>query len=639
MGTMSRLGDVDVHLFAEGTHARAYEGFGAHVARRDPTPAGVLGVDFAVWAPNAETVQVIGEFENWGQRPAPLARRADTGIWEGRVAGIGHGTRYKYRIASRQDGYRVDKADPFGFRCELPPATASIVWDLDYAWEDAAWMRERRGRNALDAPMSIYEVHLGSWMRVPEEQHRWLGYREIAPKLAAHARRCGFTHIELMPVAEHPFYPSWGYQVTGFFAPTSRYGTPQDFMWFVDHMHQQGIGVILDWTPAHFPTDEHGLIYFDGTHLYEHADPRQGMHAEWGSAVFNYGRNEVRSFLISNAHFWLDRYHIDGLRVDAVASMLYLDYARKGRDWIPNQYGGNENLEAMHFLRAFNEGVYREQPDVQTIAEESTSWAGVSKPTYTGGLGFGLKWDMGWMHDTLAYFKEDPIGRRYHHHKLTFRSMYFWSENYVLPLSHDEVVHGKRSLIERMPGDDWQRFANLRLMYAYMWAQPGKKLLFQGGEIGQFSEWAHDRSVDWHLLGGEPYHIQLMSFIAELNRLYAAVAPLHVHDVGLAGFEWVDADDNENSVFSFLRKGSTPGDVVLCLFNCTPVPRHDYRVGIPLGGRWRELLNSDAAAFGGSGMGNLGGVTADRFGIHGRPASLRLTLPPLAAVYLTPDRG
>jgi 1,4-alpha-glucan branching enzyme len=475
-------------------------------------------------------------------------------------------------------------------------------------------------------------------MRVPEEQHRWLSYREIAPRLAAHAQRCGFTHVELMPVAEHPFYPSWGYQVTGFFAPTSRYGTPQDFMWFVDHLHQQGIGVILDWTPAHFPTDEHGLIYFDGTHLYEHADPRKGMHAEWGSAIFNYGRNEVRSFLLSNANFWLDRYHIDGLRVDAVASMLYLDYARQGGDWIPNQYGGNENLEAMQFLRLFNESVYREHPDAQTIAEESTSWAGVSRPTYAGGLGFGLKWDMGWMHDTLAYFKEDPIGRRYHHHKLTFRSMYFWSENYVLPLSHDEVVHGKRSLIEKMPGDDWQRFANLRLMYGYMWAQPGKKLLFQGGELGQFAEWAHDRSVDWHLLGAQPYHVQLMTMVAELNRLYATTRALHVNDVGLAGFEWIDADDNENSVYSFLRKGGAPDDVVLCLLNCTPVPRHDYRVGVPVRGRWRELFNSDAAAFGGSGMGNLGGVVADDIPCHARPASLVLTLPPLAALYFVPER-
>ena len=475
-------------------------------------------------------------------------------------------------------------------------------------------------------------------MRVPEEENRWLSYREIAPKLAAHVRRCGFTHVELMPIAEHPFYPSWGYQVTGFFAPTARYGTPQDFMYFVDHLHREGIGVILDWTPAHFPTDEHGLIYFDGTHLYEHADPRQGIHAEWGSAIFNYGRNEVRSFLISNANFWLDRYHIDGLRVDAVASMLYRDYGRKTGEWVANEYGGNENLEAIDLLRTFNTSVYREHPDTQTIAEESTSWPGVSRPTYTGGLGFGLKWDMGWMHDALAYFATDPIGRRYHHHQLTFRSMYFWSENYVLPLSHDEVVHGKRSLLQKMHGDLWQRFANLRLLYASMWAQPGKKLLFQGGEIGQYDEWAHDRSVDWHLLGDSELHVQLMALIMELNRLYKSVRALHVHDVGLAGFEWVDANDDDNSVYTFLRKGDTPEEVVLVIFNSTPVPRHDYRVGVPIGGVWREILNTDAAAFGGSGMGNLGAVTADDISSHARPASLRLTLPPLAALYLAPAR-
>jgi 1,4-alpha-glucan branching enzyme len=499
-------------------------------------------------------------------------------------------------------------------------------------------MRGRRAKNALDAPMSIYEVHLGSWMRVPEERDRWLSYRELAPKLAAHARRCGFTHIELLPIAEHPFYPSWGYQVTGFFAPTARYGTPEDFMWFVEHLHQEGVGVILDWTPAHFPTDEHGLMYFDGTHLYEHADPRLGLHAEWGSAIFNYGRNEVRSFLVSNANFWLDRYHIDGLRVDAVASMLYLDYARKAGEWIPNPYGGNENLDAIGFLRTFNEFTYRDHPDTQSIAEESTSWPGVSRPTYTGGLGFGMKWDMGWMHDTLAYFSEDPIGRRYHHHRLTFRSMYFWSENYVLPLSHDEVVHGKRSLIEKMHGDLWQRFASLRLLYAYMWAQPGKKLLFQGAEIGQFNEWAHDRSVDWHLLGESPFHVQLMTLVAELNRLYAGRTALHLHDVGVAGFEWVDATDDDNSVYAFLRKGKAEdrNDVVLAVFNCTPVPREHYRVGVPVGGSWREILNTDATAFGGSGLGNLGVVTADDQPCHGRPASLRLTLPPLAALYFAP---
>jgi 1,4-alpha-glucan branching enzyme len=631
---MSRLGEVDLHLFAEGTHGRIYERLGAHLARR----AGRDGVEFAVWAPNAASVDVIGDFEGWGREPVRLKLQPGSGIWEGFAPGIGDGSRYKYRITSTAGGYRVDKADPYGFRCELPPATASIVCDLAYDWSDADWMHTRRARNGLAAPMSIYEVHLGSWMRVPEEKNRWLTYRELAPKLAAHARRCGFTHVELMPVAEHPYYPSWGYQVTGFFAPTARYGSPQDFMWFVDHLHGEGIGVILDWTPAHFPTDEHGLGYFDGTHLYEHADPRQGLHAEWGSAIFNYGRNEVRSFLVSNANFWLDRYHIDGLRVDAVASMLYLDYGRRGGAWVANQYGGNENLDAIAFLRTFNESVYREHPDAQSIAEESTSWPGVSRPTYAGGLGFGLKWDMGWMHDTLAYFSGDPIGRRYHHHRLTFRSMYFWSENYVLPLSHDEVVHGKRSLVGKMHGDDWQRFASLRLLYGYMWAQPGKKLLFQGGEIGQLAEWAHDRSVDWHLLGESPFHIQLMMLVAELNKLYAAWPALHVHDVGLEGFEWVDANDDDNSVFSFLRKGDGGRDVVLCVFNCTPVPRADYRVGVPLGGVWRELLNTDAATFGGSGMGNLGKVTADDVVCHARPASLRLTLPPLAALYFTPDK-
>jgi 1,4-alpha-glucan branching enzyme len=628
---MSRLGEVDIHLFAEGTHGRIYEQLGAHVGRD-----GRDGVHFAVWAPNAAEVHVIGDFEGWGVRPAPLTLRPGAGIWEGFIPGIGNGARYKYRVTSRHGGYQVDKADPYGFRCELPPATASIVSDLAYQWNDAGWMRGRRAANALDAPMSIYEVHLGSWMRVPEERDRWLTYRELAPKLAAHARACGFTHVELLPVAEHPFYPSWGYQVTGFFAPTARYGTPQDFMWFIDHLHAEGIGVILDWTPAHFPTDEHGLIYFDGTHLYEHADPRQGIHAEWGSAIFNYGRNEVRSFLVSNANFWLDRYHIDGLRVDAVASMLYLDYARRHGDWVANQYGGNENLDAITFLRTFNESVYREHPDTHTIAEESTSWPGVSRPVYAGGLGFGLKWDMGFMHDTLAYFSSDPIGRRYHHHRLTFRSVYFWSENYVLPLSHDEVVHGKRSLIGKMHGDEWQRFASLRLLYGYMWGQPGKKLLFQGGEIGQLSEWAHDRSVDWHLLGGSPFHVQLMTLVTELNKLYAGRTALHVHDMGVRGFEWVDANDDDNSVFSFLRKGDDARDVVLCVFNCTPVPRSDYRVGVPFGGVWRELLNTDAAAFGGSGMGNLGHVTADDVSCHARPASLRLTLPPLAALYFVP---
>jgi 1,4-alpha-glucan branching enzyme len=633
---MPRFGDVDLHLFAEGTHARAYERLGAHLT----TEAGRLGVAFAVWAPNATRVSVIGDFEGWGTAPVPLARLKESGIWAGFIAGLTKGTHYKYRVEARHghDGerYRVDKADPYAFRSELPPATASIVWDLDYDWADADWMAGRRARNALDAPVSIYEVHLGSWMRVPEEKNRWLTYREIAPKLAAHVRRCGFTHVELLPIAEHPFYPSWGYQVTGFYAPTARYGTPQDFMFLIDHLHREGVGVILDWTPAHFPTDEHGLMYFDGTHLYEHADPRQGMHAEWGSAIFNYGRGEVRSFLLSNATFWLDRYHIDGLRVDAVASMLYLDYGRRHGEWVANAYGGNENVEAIDFLRVFNASVYREHPDTQTIAEESTSWPGVSRPTYTGGLGFGLKWDMGWMHDTLAYFSGDPIGRRYHHQRVTFRGMYFWSENYVLPLSHDEVVHGKRSLLQKMHGDLWQRFANLRLLYAMMWAQPGKKLLFQGAEIGQYDEWAHDRSVDWHLLGDNPLHVELMTLIMELNRLYKSERALHVYDAGVNGFEWVDASDDDNSVFSFLRKGREAHDVVLVVVNCTPLPRHEYRVGVPFGGKWKELLNTDATPFGGSGTGNLGAVEADEHAFHGRPASVRLTLPPLAALYLKP---
>jgi 1,4-alpha-glucan branching enzyme len=632
--TRTRLGDVDIHLYAEGTHGRIYEKLGAHT----DIVGGRAGTGFAVWAPNAESVSVIGDFEGWGKDPAPLALRQGSGIWEAFLPGVGEGTAYKYRITSRHDGYRVDKADPYGFRCELPPATASIVCNLDHEWGDAAWMTEQRGRNAFTAPISIYEVHLGSWMRVPEQGDRFLTYRELAPKLAAHVRRCGFSHVELMPVAEHPFYPSWGYQVTGFFAPTSRFGTPQDFMWFIDHLHQQGIGVILDWTPAHFPTDEHGLIYFDGTHLYEHADPRKGMHAEWGSAIFNYGRNEVRSFLISNANFWLDCYHLDGLRVDAVASMLYLDYARRGGDWIPNQYGGRENLEAIHFLRTFNESAYREHPATQTIAEESTSWPGVSRPTYTGGLGFGMKWDMGWMHDTLAYFALDPIARRYHHDRLSFRSMYFWSENYVLPLSHDEVVHGKRSLIEKMHGDLWQRFASLRLLYAYMWAQPGKKLLFQGGELGQFREWAHDMSLDWHLLEGDPLHRQLMATVAELNRQYRVRTALHQHDVGLEGFQWVDANDAENSVYSFLRRGHKEDDWLLAVFNCTPVPRWGYRIGVPYGGRWDEVLNTDASELGGSGVGNRGGMVAEDFRWHDRAASLMLTLPPLGALYFAPRR-
>jgi 1,4-alpha-glucan branching enzyme len=626
------LGDTDFFLLAEGTHARLYDKLGAHV-----TPGPRPATRFAVWAPNAERVDVVGDWNDWREGQVPLRLIGQTGVWQGTVDGLGVGHRYKYRIHSRYGGYTVDKADPFAFATELPPATASVTAALDYRWGDGDWMRERRARDALDAPISIYEVHLGSWMRSPEHPDRPLGYRELAPRLAEHVRRTGFTHVELMPVMEHPFYGSWGYQVTSFFAPTSRYGSAQDFMFLVDTLHHHGIGVILDWTPAHFPEDEHGLVFFDGTHLYEHADPRQGHHPEWGSAIFNYGRKEVRSFLISSATFWLDRYHIDGLRVDAVASMLYLDYGRQDGEWVANQYGGRENLEAIDFVRTLNLAVYRQHPDVQTIAEESTSWPMVSRPTYIGGLGFGMKWDMGWMHDTLSYFAVDPLFRRYHHHKLTFRGLYAFSENFVLPLSHDEVVYGKGSMIGKMPGDEWQKFANLRLLYAYMWAQPGKKLLFQGGELGQWAEWSHERSVDWHLLQGSPLHGQLQLLVGELNRLYRSEPALHELDTQPAGFEWVAADDVENSVYAFLRRGRDRRRPVLCVFNCTPLPRFNYRLGVPCEGVWTEVLNSDAGAFGGSNHGNVGGVEASPVPSHGRPHSLNLTLPPLGALYLRPS--
>jgi 1,4-alpha-glucan branching enzyme len=590
---------------------------------------------FAVWAPNAEAVDVVGDFTDWRPGVVRLEPVAQTGVWQGLAQGVGAGRRYKYRIRSRFHGYVVDKADPLAFAAELPPATASLTAVLDYTWGDADWMGIRRARNALDAPVSIYEVHLGSWMRDPAHPDRPLSYRDLAGRLVDHVHRTGFTHVELMPVAEHPFYGSWGYQVTSFFAPTARYGSPTDFMFLVDTLHQAGIGVILDWTPAHFPTDEHGLVYFDGTHLYEHADPRQGMHAQWGSAVFNYGRNEVRSFLTSNANFWLERYHIDGLRVDAVASMLYLDYGRKPGEWIPNQFGGREDLDAVTFIRACNESIYRHHPDVQTMAEESTSWPMVSRPAYLGGLGFGLKWDMGWMHDTLAYLAHDPVYRRHHHHALTFRAMYALSENFVLPLSHDEVVHGKGSLLGKMPGDDWQKFANLRLLYAYMWALPGKKLLFMGGEFGQWREWSHDRSLDWHLVAEAPMHARLELLVGQLNRLYKDEPSLYQLDFDPGGFEWIAADDVENSVYGFVRRGRF-GDPLVCLFNFTPVPRYGYHLGMPMPGRWAEVLNTDSEVFGGSNVGNLGVVQTAAEPSHGRPVSAYLTLPPLAAVFLKP---
>jgi len=625
----SGLAELDLHLFNEGTHVRLYDKLGAHLE----THGGKAGTRFAVWAPNAKKVSVIGDFNGWAKTKHPLKPRASSGIWEGFIPGVGKGAVYKYYVSSHVNGHKGEKADPFGFRHEEPPRTASVVWDLGYQWNDAEWMRTRKDRAGLTAPLSIYEAHLGSWRRVPEEGNRSLGYREIAPLLAAHVKKLGFTHVELMPVMEHPFYGSWGYQTTGYFAPTSRYGSAQDFMFLVDHLHQEGIGVILDWVPSHFPTDGHGLHFFDGTALYEHEDPKLGFHPDWKSSIYNYGRNEVRAFLISNALFWLDKFHADGLRVDAVASMLYLDYSRKEGEWIPNRFGGRENLEAIDFLKKFNEQVYLHHPDAQTIAEESTAWGGVSKPTYLGGLGFGLKWDMGWMHDTLKYFRENPVHRKYHQNEITFRAIYQFHENFVMPLSHDEVVHGKGALLEQMPGDDWQKFANLRLLYAWQWAMPGKKLLFQGGEMGQRQEWSHDRSLDWHLLVHDS-HKGVMRWVERLNRVYRSEPALHERDCDERGFEWVDASDADNSVLSFLRKGASEDEQVLCVFNFTPVPRGDYRVGVPCGGWWAELADSDATEFGGSGVTLGGGIKADKEPWHGRPFSVKVHLPPMAAVFL-----
>jgi 1,4-alpha-glucan branching enzyme len=624
----SLISDQDLFLFNEGSHFRLWDKLGAHPVKG--------GTRFAVWAPNAEWVSVIGDHNGWDGRTNPLQPRGSSGIWEGFVPGVGPGAIYKYQIRSRHSGYRVEKADPFAFRAEVPPKTGSIVWELGFDWNDADWMKNRYQRNSAKAPLSIYEMHVGSWMRVPEEGNRSLFYWELSGKIADYCDRTGFTHVELLPVMEHPFFGSWGYQTTGYFAPTSRNGTPQDFMMLVDSLHQRGVGIILDWVPSHFPTDEHGLAYFDGTHLYEHADPRKGMHKEWGSYVFNYGRSEVQSFLISSALFWLDRYHADGLRVDAVASMLYLDYARKQGEWIPNQFGGRENLEAIDFLRRMNTEVYGSFPDVQTMAEESTAWPAVSRPTYVGGLGFGMKWDMGWMHDTLEYFKHDPVHRKYHHNELTFRAVYAFTENFVLPLSHDEVVHGKGSLLGKMPGDDWQRRANLRLLLGWQWATPGKKLLFMGSEIGQPTEWAHDGSVEWHLLQ-YPDHQGIQRWVTDLNRLYASEKAMHELDFEPAGFSWVDANDWDQSVLSLLRS-SSDGRHVLAVLNFTPVPRPDYRLGVPVGGYWKELLNSDADIYGGSGWGNQGGVEAEERSWHGRPWSVSVTVPPLGVVFLGPQK-
>ncbi len=622
--------DQDIYLFREGNHFQLYEKLGSHLM----TAGQQEGTYFAVWAPNAEKVSVVGDFNEWNPHSNPLGARWDSsGIWEGFIPGVAKGALYKYHIVSRYAGFRVDKGDPFAFYWEIAPNTASRVWDLKYTWTDQEWMKGRYKANGLKSPLSIYEVHLGSWRRVPEENNRFLTYREMAPVLGQYLRDMGFTHVEFLPVMEHPFYGSWGYQTIGHFAPTSRYGTPQDFMFLVDYLHQSNIGVILDWVPSHFPTDEHGLGYFDGTHLYEHADSRKGFHPDWQSLIYNFGRNEVRNFLISSALFWLDRYHVDGLRVDAVASMLYLDYSRNEGEWIPNVYGGRENLEAISFIQRFNEVTYGKFPDVQTIAEESTAWPMVSRPVHLGGLGFGLKWNMGWMHDTLEYFSEDPIHRKYRHDQLTFNLWYAFFENFILPLSHDEVVHMKGSLLGRMPGDDWQKFANLRLLLGYQFTHPGKKLLFMGGEFGQWEEWHHDHSLDWHLLEFAP-HQGVQRWVRELNTLYRNHPALHEIDFTPDGFEWIDFKDADNSIFSYLRKGSSPSDQVLVVCNFTPVPRLNYRVGVPTGGFWKEILNSDAQEYGGSGWGNFGGLEAAPVPAHGKSSSLSLAIPPLAILIL-----
>ena len=615
----------DIYLFKEGTHARLYERFGA----RPAVSGHQHGFHFSVWAPNARAVSVIGDFNAWNAAAHPLAPRSDgSGVWEGFVGGVADGMNYKYCIASNAGG-SVEKADPFATRAELPPATGSRAWSLDYEWGDADWMATRAGRNALDAPMAIYEVHAGSWRR---ENGQYLGYRELAHALADYVGKMGFTHVELMPVTEHPFYGSWGYQTTGYFAPTARYGTPQDLMYLVDHLHQRGIGVILDWVPSHFPDDPHGLARFDGTHLYEHADPKQGFHPEWNSSIFNYGRHEVRAFLLSSALFWLDRYHVDGLRVDAVASMLYLDYSRKRGEWIPNRYGGRENLEAIQFLRMLNEAVYRDYPDTVTMAEESTAWPMVSRPTYLGGLGFGMKWNMGWMHDTLSYMREDPIHRKYHHGRLTFSLIYAFNENFVLPLSHDEVVYGKGSLVGKMPGDSWRQFAGLRALYGYLWGHPGKKLLFMGGEFGQRREWTHEGELEWGVTDLAE-HAGVQRWIADLNRVYREVPALWQVDFSHEGFEWIDANDADHSVLTFVRKPRGPGPLVLVACNFTPLPRENYVVGVPRAGRWTEVLNSDARHYGGSGWGSFGSVEAAPVGAQGRPYSIVVTLPALSTVF------
>ncbi len=625
------LTDYDLHLHAEGTNFESYRMLGAHLAEVE----GVRGVRFSVWAPNAEVITVAGDFNDWDTRRHPMRLR-NGGVWELFLPGVGAGAAYKYFVRSRFHGYQQLKADPYGFGCETPPKSASVVRDLEgYRWGDARWMEARAGRDWLKEPVSVYEVHLESWLRGPHGQT--LTYRELADALVEYAVRLNYTHLELLPVMEHPFSGSWGYQVIGYYAPTSRFGPPEDFMYLVDRCHQAGIGVIIDWVPAHFPRDAHGLAWFDGTALYEHEDPRKGEHRDWGTLIFNYGRNEVREFLISNALFWLRTYHVDGLRVDAVASMIYLDYSREPGGWIPNRHGGNENLEAIDFLRRFNE-LAHQVPGAITVAEESTAFAGVSRPVYLNGLGFTMKWNMGWMHDMLEYFSLDPIFRKHHHQNITFSLLYAFSENFVLPISHDEVVHGKRSLISKMPGDEWQRFANARAFLAYMYGHPGKKLLFMGCEIGQYEEWNHNSGLRWGLLKYD-LHRKLQALVQELNRLYRAEPALHQVDFHYSGFEWVDFRDVEGSVISFLRRAENPADFLLFCCNFTPVPRYDYRVGVPAEGFYEEIFNTDSCLFGGGNLGNGGLRSSDPRPFHGRPHSFAVTLPPLAVVIFRPSRS
>ncbi len=629
------LTEYDLYLLGEGTHYKNYERLGAHLV----THEGFKGVHFAVWAPNAERVSVIGNFNHWDGRRHPLRSCGPTGIWEIFIPDLSQGEVYKFEIKSRYHGYMVEKSDPYGFHAEMRPQTASIVWDITkFQWHDDEWMANRAQRQGLNAPISVYEVHPGSWKRKVEEGNRFLTYRELADELVQYLKETGFTHVEFLPVNEHPFDGSWGYQPVGAFAPTSRFGTPDDFAYLVDTLHKHGYGVIVDWVPAHFPRDRHGLAFFDGTHLYEHEDPRLGEHRDWGTMIYNYGRAEVRNFLIGNALFWLERYHIDGLRVDAVASMLYLDYSRDPGEWVPNAHGGNENLEAIDFLKKLNELAHHYHPGVLTIAEESTSWPGVSRPTYTGGLGFSLKWNMGWMNDTLEYMKKDPIYRKYQHGALTFSLIYAFTENFILPLSHDEVVHGKGSLLDKMPGDLWQKYANLRLLYGYMWGHPGKKLLYMGCEFAQWREWKHDDSLDWHLLQWDS-HRGMQKLITDLNALYKSEPALHEIDFEWTGFEWLELHDWENSVLAFLRRGNEPGNDIVVVCNFTPVVRYDYRVGVPSLGYYRELLNTDAGIYNGSNAGNQGGVWAHPGEHAGRPYHISLNLPPLGVLYLKASPG